>query len=68
MSENECHFVTELKIDGRRESQISQIFSNLSKWICLIFTDLKDFSLKATKYHEYRSLSKVENSNLREVE
>ena len=68
MSDNECHFVTELKIDGRRESQISQIFSNLSKWICLIFTDLKDFSLQATKYQEFRLLSKVENSNLREVE
>ena len=34
MSDNECHFVTE----------ISQIFSNLSKLICLICIDLKDFA------------------------
>jgi|GEM_PF-4071263 len=40
MSNNECHSVTE----------ISQIFSNLSKYICLICLDLKDFfASKASK-------------------
>ena len=46
MSNNECHFVTE----------ILQIFSNLSKYICLICLDLRDFSPQATKYQRFRIL------------
>ncbi len=49
MSDNECHFVTE----------ISQIFSSLSKYICLICTDLNYFSPKATDYHRFQILPKV---------
>ena len=60
---NKCHFVTE---PLARRSQISQIFSNLSKYFCLICLDLKDFfaskaskldnSPQATKYQRFRIL------------
>ena len=53
MSNNECHFVTE---PLARRSQILQFFSNLSKYICLICLDLRDFSPQATKYQRFRIL------------
>ena len=51
MSNNECHFVTE----------IPQISSNLSFYICLICLDLKDFSPQATKYQRFRILRNLSN-------